>query len=141
MGGAAPRPEDPSNRSRNGSHSSHNRIQPRRYRGHLDRRRALARHLGRREERREAGRSSIGKGHGEARDAGWSGCVGTRVRWRGSLFLRRRKQREGESRPPTQTRLRGQAEEVRTSLAAGTNKSVLEFPLLARSTKAANGRE
>ena len=116
LGGAAPRPEDPSNRSRNRSRSSHDRIQPRRYRRHLDRGRTLARHLGGRRERREAGRSSNGTGPGEAPDAAWSGCVGARIRWRRSVLLRRRKQREGESRPPTQARLRGQAEEVRTNV-------------------------
>ncbi len=35
------------------------------------------------------------------------GRVGARVRWRRSVLLRRRKQREGESRPPAQARLRG----------------------------------
>ena len=97
-----------------GSHSSHHRIQPRRYRRHLDRRRALARHLGRRRERREADRSSNGTGPGEARDAARRGRVGARVRWRRSVLLRRRKQREGESHPPSQARLCGQAEIVRT---------------------------
>ena len=33
--------------------------------------------------------------------------VGARVRWRRSVLLRRRKQREGENRPPAQARLRG----------------------------------
>src|SRR5207237_1163120 len=42
----------------------------------------------------------------EARDAAWSGRVGARVRWRRSVLLRRRKQREGESRPPAQASLR-----------------------------------
>ena len=40
-------PEDPSNRSPNRGDSSHHRVQPLRHRGHLGRRRALARHLGR----------------------------------------------------------------------------------------------
>src|SRR5712664_1704547 len=40
-------PEDPSNRSPNRGDSSQDRVQPLRHRGHLDRRRALARHLGR----------------------------------------------------------------------------------------------
>ena len=48
-----------------------------------------------------------GRGPGEARDAARSGRVGARVRWRRSVLLRRRKQREGESRPPAQARLRG----------------------------------
>jgi hypothetical protein len=44
---AASGPENPSNRSPNRGDSSHHRVQPRRHRGDLDRRRALARHLGR----------------------------------------------------------------------------------------------
>ena len=40
-------PEDPSSRSPNRGDYSHHRVQPLRHRGHLDRRRALARHLGR----------------------------------------------------------------------------------------------
>ena len=40
-------PEDPSNRSRNRGDPSHHRVQPLRHRRHLDRRRAMARHLGR----------------------------------------------------------------------------------------------
>jgi hypothetical protein len=36
-----------------------------------------------------------------------NGRVGARVRWRRSLLLRRRKEREGKSRPPTQAGLRG----------------------------------
>jgi hypothetical protein len=47
LGGAASGPKDPSNRSPNRGDSSHHRVQPLRHRGHLDRRRALARHLGR----------------------------------------------------------------------------------------------
>ncbi len=78
---------------------------------HLDRRRTLARHLGRRRERPKADRSSNGRGPGEPRDAAWRGRVGTRVRWRRSVLLRRRKQREGENRPPAQASLRSQAEE------------------------------
>ena len=46
-----------------------------------------------------------GKGPGEARDAARSGRVGARVRWRRSVLLRRRKEREGEDRPPAQARL------------------------------------
>ena len=41
-----------------------------------------------------------------ARDAARSGRFGARVRWRRSVLLRRRKEREGEDRPPAQTRLR-----------------------------------
>jgi glutamine cyclotransferase len=47
LGGAASRPEDPSSRSPNRENSSHHRVQSRRHRRHLGRRRALARHLGR----------------------------------------------------------------------------------------------
>ena len=89
-----------------GRDSSHHRVQPLRHRRHLDRRRALARHLGRRRERFEASRSSNGRGPGEARDAAWSRRVGARIRWRRSVLLRRRKQRQGESRPPTQSLIR-----------------------------------
>ena len=64
-------PENSSSRSRDGGDSSHHRIQPRRHRGHMGRRRALARHLGGRRERCEARRSWNGKGAGEARDASW----------------------------------------------------------------------
>src|SRR3989441_9600927 len=105
LGGAVSGPEDPSSRSPNRGDSPHHRVQPRRHRGHLDRRRALARHLGRRRERFEASRSSNGRGPGEARDAARSERVGARVRWRRSVLLRRRKEREGESRPPAQARL------------------------------------
>jgi hypothetical protein len=76
------------------------RVQPRRHRGHLDRRRALARHLGRRRERFAANRFCDGRGPGEARDAARSRRVGARIRWRRSVLLRRRKQRESENRPP-----------------------------------------
>ena len=65
--------------------------------------------------RRAADRSANRTGPGEARDAARRGRVGARVRWRRSVLLRRRKQREGESHPSTQARLRGQAEKVRTS--------------------------
>src|ERR1700687_2545741 len=47
LGGAVSGPEDRSSRSPNRADSSHDRVQPLRHRGHLDRRRALARHLGR----------------------------------------------------------------------------------------------
>ena len=45
LGGTGPGPQDPSNRSANGGDPSHHRVQPRRHRCHLGRRRALARHL------------------------------------------------------------------------------------------------
>ena len=45
--GAVSGPEDPSDQSPDRGDSSHHRVQPLRHRGHLDRRRALARHLGR----------------------------------------------------------------------------------------------
>ena len=54
----------------------------------------------------EASRSSNGRGPGEARDAARSGRFRARVRWRRSVLLRRRKEREGEDRPPAQARLR-----------------------------------
>src|SRR3546814_12255512 len=52
------------------------------------------------------------------RHAAWRGCIGARVRWRRHLLLRRRQQRNGEGRPPPQTRRCGQAEEVRTRVTA-----------------------
>ena len=78
LGGAVSGPEDPSDRSPNRGDPSHHRVQPLRHRGHLGRRRALARHLGRRRERSAASRSSNGRGPGEARDAARSGaCRGS----------------------------------------------------------------
>jgi hypothetical protein len=50
-------------------------------------------------------RSANGRGPGEAPDAARNGRVGARIRWRRSLLLRRRKEREGEGRPPAQARL------------------------------------
>src|SRR5262245_61425695 len=44
--------------------------------------------------------------NGDTRHAARSGRIGTRVRWRRSVFLRRRKKREGKSRAPAQARLR-----------------------------------
>ena len=48
-----------------------------------------------------------GRGPGAARDAGRRGRVGARVRWRRSVLLRRRQQRQGQSGPPAQARRRG----------------------------------
>ena len=79
LGGPASRPEDPSNRSPNWGDLRTMRVQPCRHRGHLDRRRALARHLGRRRERGEKSRSSNGRGPGEARNAARSWRIGTGV--------------------------------------------------------------
>ncbi len=86
--------------------SSHDRVQPLRDRRHLDQRRTLARHLGRRRERRAACRSANGRGPGETRDAVRRRRVGARVRRRRSILLRRRAEREGESRPTAQAKLR-----------------------------------
>ena len=47
LGRPASRPQDPSDRSGDGKGPAHHRVQSRRHRGHLGRRRALARHLGR----------------------------------------------------------------------------------------------
>src|ERR1700752_3862493 len=47
VGGEVSGPKDPSSRSANRVDSSHRRVQPLRHRRHLDRWRALARHLGR----------------------------------------------------------------------------------------------
>ena len=49
--------------------------------------------------------SATGEVLESARDAAWSGRVGARIRRRRSVLLRRRKQRESESRPPAQARL------------------------------------
>ena len=111
---------DPANRG----DPSHHRVQPLRHRRHLGRRRALARHLGRRRERCEANRSSNGRGPGEARDAAWNGRVGARIRWRRSVLLRRRKQRQGESRPPTQARSGGRRRLSRGSAPLTTTKAI-----------------
>ena len=102
----SPGPENPPNRSRDGSDSSHHRIQPHRHRCHVGRRRALARHLGRRGKRIAADRSANGRSAGTSRDAGRNWRLGTRIRWRRSVFLRRRKQRKGESHSPAQARHR-----------------------------------
>ena len=53
------------------------------------------------------------------RDAARRGRVGARVRWRRSVLLRRRKQREGESRPPTPANLR-EEQQRRTSRRLGS---------------------
>src|SRR5262245_42367222 len=42
---------------------------------------------------------------GDARDAAWSVRLGARVRWRRSVLLRRRREREGSGGPPAQARL------------------------------------
>jgi hypothetical protein len=47
--------------------------------------------------------SKNGRGSGESRDAARSGHFGTRVRWRRSVLLRRRQQRQGENRAPEET--------------------------------------
>ena len=59
LGRPVPRTEDPSDRSGNRARPSHHRIRPLRHRCHLGRRRALARHLGRR--RRAMSGASIPK--------------------------------------------------------------------------------
>ena len=41
----------------------------------------------------------------QARDAARRGRVGARVRWRRSVLLRRRREREGEGRPPAEARV------------------------------------
>ena len=51
VGGAVPRSQDPPGRSGDGRDSAHHRVQPLRHRRDLGRRRAVARHLGRRRER------------------------------------------------------------------------------------------
>ena len=68
--------KNPSDRSGDRGDPSHPRVQPVRHRGHLGRRRALARRVGRRRVRIEARRSSDGSGAGKSRDAARSGRVG-----------------------------------------------------------------
>ena len=102
LGRALSRAQDPSGRSRDRRDPPHDRVQPLRHRRHLDRRRALARHLGRRRERAAARRPSNRRGPGAARDAARHGRVGPRIRWRRSVLLRRRQEREGEGRPPAE---------------------------------------
>ena len=96
---------DPSNRSSNRGYSPHHRGQPLCHRSHLDRRRALARHLGGGQERFETHRSSNRKGPGAARYANRCRRLGARIRRPRSVLLRRRHQWQGESRPPAQARL------------------------------------
>ncbi len=45
-----------------------------------------------------------GRGTRETRNAAWSRRVGARIRWRRSVLLRRRKQRQGASRSPAEAR-------------------------------------
>ena len=100
LGRALSRPEDPSSRSRDRRDPSHDRVQPLRHRRHLGGRRTLARHLGRRRERSSAHRSANRRSPGAARDAARRQRVGTRVRRRRSVLLRRRAKRQGQSRAP-----------------------------------------
>ena len=51
MGGPVPRSQDPPDRPRDGRHRAHDRVRPLRHRRDLGRRRAVARHMGRRPER------------------------------------------------------------------------------------------
>jgi hypothetical protein len=104
--GHVSRPQDPSSRSRDRRDSSHHRVQPLCHRRHLGRRRALARYMGRERERFAASRSSNRRGPGNARHAARSGRVRARVRWRRSVLLRRRQQRESEDRPQNTQRLK-----------------------------------
>ena len=104
LGRAVSRPQDPSDRSRDRRDPAHDRVEPLRHRRDLGRRRALARHLGRRRERPAAHRSAHGRGARAARDAGRSRRVGARVRRRRSVLLRRRQQRQGAGRPPAEAR-------------------------------------
>ena len=103
--GQDPGPQDTSDRSRNRGDPAHHRLQPLRHRGHLGGRRTLARNLGRRRERIAADRSRDGRSPGKSRDAAWNRRVGTRIRWRRPVLLRRRRQREGQSSTPAPTRL------------------------------------
>ena len=88
------------------------RDQPLRHRGHLDRRRALARHLGRRRERSDPHRSTYRRSPGADRDAARRERIGAGVRRRRSVLLRRWKQRDGAGRPPAEARLSGEQRNV-----------------------------
>ena len=81
------------------------RIQPLRHRRDLGRRRALARHLGRRRERAAPHRSAQRRGAGAARHAGRHRRVRARVRRRRPLLLRRRTERQGARRAPAEAGL------------------------------------
>ena len=69
VGRPVPRPQDPPDRSRDRRHPAHHRVQPLRHRRDLGRRRAVARHLGRRRERHPPHRPGERRGARAARDA------------------------------------------------------------------------
>ncbi len=104
VGGTTSAPQDSSSRSANWCDPPHHRVQPVRHRGDLGRWRALACDLGRRRERFAAHRSANRRGFGKARHAGGHRRVRLRVRWRGSILLRWRLQRQSARRPPTQAK-------------------------------------
>ncbi len=70
-------------------------------------------------------RSRNGRGAGAARYAGRCRRVRARVRWRRSVLLRRRNEREGQSRPAAQARLRGGPALRSASSPAAGNRSGL----------------
>ena len=117
LGRAVPGAEDPPDRSRDGCNSAHHRIEPLRDRGDLGRWRALARHLGRRRDRAEAGRSSNRGGAGEDRDAVWRGRLRAGIRRRRPVLLRRRQQRQGAGRSAAAFRPSGSPSRISTTSA------------------------
>ena len=104
VGRPVPRAQDPPGRSRDRRDPAHHRVQPLRHRRDLGRRRALARHLGRRRERAAPHRSADGRGARAARDAGRASACRASNPTAPTVLLRRRQQRQGQSRPPPQAR-------------------------------------
>ena len=87
-------------------------FEPLRYRRHLGGWRTLARHLGRRAKRPASNRSAKRRGSGAARHAARADRVGVGIERQRHVLLRRRKQRESESRPAAHARLRSQTVEI-----------------------------
>ena len=107
LGRAASGPQDPSDRSGNGGDPSHHRVQPRSSPASPGSTASSGMAPGK-VTRATCGESiRNGRGPGAARDAGRNRRVGAGVRWRRPVLLRRRKQRQGASRSPTQTRVHG----------------------------------
>jgi len=106
LGRATPSAPDPSGRSPDGEDPADDRVQPLRDGRQLSRRRALARDVGERRERRATHPSRIGRSAGKHRDATGSGSLRARIRRRRPVLLWWGRGREGAGHPPTQTTLR-----------------------------------
>ena len=76
LGRAVSRAQDPPGRSRDRRDPAHHRVEPLRHRRDLGRRRAVARHLGRRRERAAPHRSRNRRGAGASRHAAGTGVSG-----------------------------------------------------------------